>query len=226
MVLAAGHKSSPGADAALASLCETYWFPLYAYARRRGFQASEAQDLTQDFFTKLLEKEYVAVADPNRGRFRAFLLTSFKHFISKQRDKDCAQKRGGGQTLLSLDMEEGESRYAAGPIDRLTPEQIYDRQWTVALLERVMQQLEEEMRQAGKAAWFDELKAVLIGSSEGSTYAVVAEKLRSTEAAVKMAAHRLRKRYRELLRLEIAETVEHVADVDDEIRRLFATFSN
>ncbi len=225
VVLAAGHKSSPDTVAALAALCETYWFPLYAYVRRRGHNADEAQDLTQEFFARLLEKDYVAAADPERGRFRAFLLTSFKHFLSKERDKARAQKRGGGRSPLSLDLASGESRYATGPTDTLTPEQLYDRQWAVALLDRVMRRLEEEMRQSGKADWFDRLKAFIVGGSDGATYAKTAESLGTTEAAAKMATHRMRKRYRELLRLEIAETIEHVADVEDEIGSLFATFS-
>jgi RNA polymerase sigma-70 factor (ECF subfamily) len=225
VVLVAGHKSSPDADAALATLCETYWYPLYAYVRRRGHNVSEAQDLTQEFFARLLEKDYVAAADPERGRFRAFLLTAFKHFLSKERDKARAQKRGGGRFPLSLDLASGESRYVAGPTDTLTPEQLFDRQWTVALLDRVMRRLEEEMRESGKADWFDRLKGFIAGGSDGATYAKTAESLGTTEAAAKMATHRMRKRYRELLRHEIAETVEHVADVEDEIRGLFTAFS-
>lgn len=225
LILAAGRKSSPDADAALATLCETYWFPLYAYVRRRGHNVDESQDLTQEFFARLLEKDYVATADPERGRFRAFLLTSFKHFLSKERDKARALKRGGGRTPLSLNLALGESRYVAGPTDTLTPEQLYDRQWTVALLDRVMRRLEEEMRESGKAEWFDRLKGFIVGGSDGATYAKTAESLATSEAAAKMATHRMRKRYRELLRHEIAETVEHVADVEDEIRSLFATFS-
>jgi RNA polymerase sigma-70 factor (ECF subfamily) len=225
VVLVAGQKSSPDADAALATLCETYWFPLYAYVRRRGHNVGEAQDLTQEFFARLLEKDYVTAADPERGRFRAFLLTSFKHFLSKERDKARAQKRGGGRFPLSLDLASGESRYAVGPTDTLTPEQLYDRQWTVALLDRIMRRLEEEMRESGKADWFERLKGFIAGGSGGATYAKTAESLGTTEAAAKMATHRMRQRYRELLRREIAETVEHVADVEDEIRSLFAAFS-
>ncbi len=167
----------------------------------------------------------VVAADPKRGRFRAFLLTSFKHFLSKERDKARAQKRGGGRSPLSLDFASGESRYVAGPAETLTPEQLYDRQWTVALLDRVMRQLQEEMRKSGKADWFERLKGFIAGGSDEATYAKTAESLGTTEAAAKMATHRLRKRYRELLRQEIAETIEHVADMDDEIRSLFATFS-
>jgi RNA polymerase sigma factor (sigma-70 family) len=226
LVLLAGHESSPDAEVALATLCETYWFPLYAYVRRRGYDVNEAQDLTQAFFARLLEKDFVAAADPERGRFRAFLLTSFKYFLSKEQDKAKAQKRGGGRAPLSLDLASGESRYVAGPMDMLTPEQLFDRQWTVALLDRVMERLEVEMRESGKADWFDGLKGFIAGNSDGPTYAKTAESLGATEAAIKMATHRMRKRYRELLRHEIAETVEHVADVEDEIRGLFTAFSD
>ncbi|MFP6665730.1 MAG: sigma factor [Pirellulales bacterium] len=225
VVLVAGQTSSPDAEAALATLCETYWFPLYAYVRRRGHDVSQAQDLTQEFFARLLEKDYVAAADPERGRFRAFLLTAFKHFLSKERDKARAQKRGGGRAPLSWDFASGESRYTVEPTDKLTPEQLYDRQWTVALLDRVMRRLQAEMRESGKADWFDKLKGCIAGGTKGATYAEAAASLGSTAAAAKMATHRMRKRYRELLRGEIAETVEHIADVEDEIRALFATFS-
>jgi DNA-directed RNA polymerase specialized sigma24 family protein len=226
LVLLAGHESSPDSEAALATLCESYWFPLYSYVRRRGYDTNEAQGLTQAFFARLLEKDFVAEADPDRGRFRAFLLTSFKYFLSKEHDKARAQKRGGGRAPLSLDLASGESRYVAGATDTLTAEQLFDRQWTVALLNRVMQRLELEMRESGKADWFDGLKGFIAGNSDGPTYANTAESLGATEAAIKMATHRLRKRYRELLRHEIAETVEHVADVEDEIRGLFTAFSD
>ena len=226
MVLLAGHKSSPDADTALATLCATYWFPLYAYARRKGHNGSEAQDLTQEFFSQLIEKDYVSTADPERGRFRAFLLTSFKHFLSKERDKARTQKRGGGRLPLSLDLASGESRYLSGPYATLTPEQLYDRQWAVALLDRVMRRLADEMRESGKADQFDQLKEFMVGDSKGTTYAKTAKSLGTTEAAAKMVTHRMRKRYRELLRQEVVETLAHVADAEDEIRSLFATFSD
>jgi RNA polymerase sigma factor (sigma-70 family) len=226
VVLAAGNHQRDDAQEALTRLCETYWYPLYAYVRRRVESVYEAQDLTQEFFARVLEKDYVAAADPDRGRFRAFLLTAFKHFLSKERDKARAQKRGGGRAPLSLDFASGESRYVAGPAETLTPDQLYDRQWTIALLDRVMRRLEEEMRKSGKAYWFERLKEFIAGGgSEDATYAKTAESLGTTEAAAKMATHRMRKRYRELLRHEIAETVEHVADIEDEIRGLFTAFS-
>jgi len=225
VILLAGQEQGSKAEKALATLCETYWFPLYAYIRRRGHSAAEAQDLTQEFFAALIDKKVVAAADQERGRFRAFLLTACKHFLSKQRDKARAQKRGGGRKPLSLDLALGESRYVAEPADTLTPEQLYDREWAVDLLKRVISRLEEEMVKSGKSDWFERLKAFIVAGHENTTYGEVAESLGTTEAAIKMAVHRMRKRYGKLLREEIAETLEHGADVEDEIRSLFATFS-
>ena len=225
MVLAAADHQSEDARASLERLCEMYWYPLYAYVRRRVGSAHEAHDLTQDFFTRLLEKDYVATADPERGRFRAFLLTACKHFLSKERDKARAQKRGGNRNRLSLDFASGETRYLEASTDALTAEQLYDRQWAIDLLDRVMRRLETEMRESGKSEWYEQLKMFIVGGANAATYAQVAKPLDTTEAAVKMATHRLRKRYRELLRHEIADTVEHVADIDDEVRCLFATFA-
>ena len=225
VILLAGEEQGSDAEKALATLCETYWFPLYAYIRRRGNSATEAQDLTQEFFATLIDKKFVAAADQERGRFRAFLLTACKHFLSKQRDKARAQKRGGGRKPLSLDLDLGESRYVAEPADTLTPEQLYDREWAVDLLKRVISRLEEEMVKSGKSDWFERIKVFIVAGHEDATYGEVAESLDTTEAAIKMAVHRMRKRYGKLLREEIAETLEHVADVEDEIRALFATFS-
>jgi len=225
VILLAGQEEGADAEKALATLCETYWFPLYAYIRRRGHSATEAQDLTQEFFATLIDKKYVAAADQERGRFRAFLLTACKHFLAKQRDKARAQKRGGGRKPLSLDLALGESRYVAEPADTLTPEQLYDREWAVDLLKRVISRLEQEMLKSGKSDWFERIKVFIVAGREDTSYGEVAESLGATEAAVKMAVHRMRKRYGKLLREEIAETLEHVADVEDEIRALFTTFS-
>jgi len=231
VVLAAGDPQSDRSrnaltrQAALARLCETYWYPLYAYVRKRVNSVDEAQDLTQAFFTRFLEQDFAATADPDRGRFRAFLLTACRHFLSKERDHARAQKRGGGQLPLSLDFASGESRYLTGPAETLTAEQLYERQWAIDLLNRVMQQLQEEMQEAGRNDSFDHLKGLLAGRADNATYAQAASLLDTTEAAARMAVHRMRKRYRELLRQEIAETVEHVSDVDDEVRRLFAVFT-
>jgi DNA-directed RNA polymerase specialized sigma24 family protein len=223
VVQAAGRRSSPDSRRALALLCETYWYPLYAYVRRRVADVNDAHDLTQAFFAELLAKNYIGSASAERGRFRAFLLTSLKHFLSKQHDKAKAQKRGGGNAPIPLDFESADSHYRREPTAGLTPEQIYDREWAVALLGRIMQRLQQESSDAGKHEQFEALKGFLIGEHGGATYASVAGELAMTEAAVKMAAHRLRRRYRELLREEIAETVSSLDEVEDEIHNLFAT---
>ena len=219
--MSAGHTSSPDSRRALESLCETYWYPLYAYVRRRVADVSEAQDLTQAFFAELLEKNYVGSATPNRGRFRAFLLTAFKHFLSKEWEKAKAQKRGGGRAPIPLDFESADSKIRIETASGLTAEQFYDQQWAIALLGLIMEQLEAEFEQSGKTNLFEELKGFIIGDHAGTTYRQVAEKLNMTEAAAKKAGSRMRRRYRELLREEIAQTVEGPAEVDDEIRNLF-----
>ena len=221
--MSAGHTSSANSRQALESLCETYWYPLYAYVRRRVLDVSEAQDLTQAFFAELLEKNYVGSATPERGRFRAFLLTAFKHFLSKEWEKAKAQKRGGGRVPMPLDFESADSRYSIEPSSGLTAEQIYDRQWAVTLLGQIMRRLESEFDRDGKAKQFEELKGFIIGDHPGTTYADVAARLNMTEAAAKMSGSRMRRRYRELLREEIAQTVDGPDEVDDEIRNLFAT---
>lgn len=223
VVLVAGRRSSPDSRRALESLCAAYWYPLYAYVRRRVADTNDAQDLTQAFFAELLAKNYVGSATVERGRFRAFLLTSLKHFLSKEWAKAKAQKRGGGKAPISLDFESANSQYRVEPAWGLTAEQIYDREWAVALLGRIMRRLEVEAGEAGKPQQFEELKGFLIGEHAGATYSDVARTLGATEAAVKMAAHRMRQRYRELLREEITETVSSPEDVEDEIFKLFAT---
>jgi len=221
--MSAGHTSSPDSRRALESLCETYWYPLYAYVRRRVPDVSEAQDLTQAFFAELLEKNYVGSATRDRGRFRAFLLTAFKHFLSKQWEKSKARKRGGGRAPIPLDFESADSSIRIEPASGLTAEQFYDQQWAIALLGQIMEQLEAEFEQSGKTKLYEALKGFIIGDNAGTTYRQVAEKLSMTEAAAKKAASRMRRRYRELLHGEIAQTVEGPAEVDDEIRKLFTT---
>jgi DNA-directed RNA polymerase specialized sigma24 family protein len=226
MVLAAGRRSSPDADQALETLCETYWYPLYAYARRRVSQISDAQDLTQSFFATLLEKDYVRPAAPERGRFRAYLLTAFQHFLSKEWEKAKAQKRGGGRFPLRLDFSDGDLRWQLEPCSQLTADQLYERQWALAVLNRVMERLAAEMAAAGKTTHFSLLKDFMIGEHGEQTYEDVAIKLSTTSAAAKMAASRMRRRYRLLLREEIAQTVASPEEVDQEIRDLFTTLSN
>lgn len=223
VVLAAGRRSSADADQALASLCQTYWYPLYAYVRRRVSDIGEAQDLTQSFFAELLSKNYVGPATPERGRFRAFLLISFKHFLSHEWEKAKTQKRGGGRVPMPLDFDAGDSRIRVEPCAGLTADELYERDWAVALLERVMELLRAELVAVGKADQFDKLKDFLIGERDGRTYEEVAATLGTTSAAAKMAASRMRRRYRRLLREEIAQTVAGPAEVDQEIRDLFET---
>ena len=220
VVLAAAHDSRPEAAASLATLCETYWYPLYYYIRRRGYRAEEAQDLTQAFFATLLEKGSLKVADPDRGRFRSFLLASLNHFLANEWDRARARKRGYGRTL-SLDVEDAESRYALEPADHLTAERLFERRWALTLLDLVVAQLRQECAREGKERLFDRLKAFLGGAAAGAPYSQAAADLGMTEAAVKMAVHRLRRKYRRLLRAEIAQTVSSPEQVDDEIRHLF-----
>lgn len=222
VVIAAGRRSSPDSRQALEALCSAYWYPLYAYVRRRVPDAAEAQDLTQAFFAELLEKNYVGTATPERGRFRAYLLTALKHFLSKEWHKAKAKKRGGGRTPLPLDFQSADSRLSIEPASGLTAEQLYERQWAVTLLDQTMERLQGEFVRAGKANQFEQLKEFIIGAHAGVTFANIAAKLGTTEAAAKMAASRMRRRYRELLREEIAQTVSGPEEIDDEIRNLFA----
>ena len=221
IVLAAAHDSRPQAREALAALCETYWFPLYYYVRRRGYRADETQDLTQAFFATLLEKEYLDRADPGRGRFRSFLLASLNHFLANEWDRARAQKRGGGK-VISMDVADAESRYSLEPADNLTAETLFERQWAMTLLDQVLTELREELARGGKQPLFDRLKGFLGGGAPGASYGQVAAELGMTEGAVKTAVHRLRRHYRRLLRARIAQTVASAEEIDDEIRHLFA----
>jgi RNA polymerase sigma-70 factor (ECF subfamily) len=222
LVLAVGRKSQPDADRALAALCQTYWYPLYAYARRQTADVHDAQDVIQSFFARLLEKDLLAVAHPERGRFRSFLLTALKHFLLNEWAKDGAQKRGGGRVALSLDFDSGESRYHLEPAHDLAADKLYERQWALTLLDRVLGLLRTEYSAAGKEALFLRLKD-FIGAARGEAwYREAAGDLGITEGAARVAAHRLRQRYREILRAELAQTVADPAELDDEIRHLFA----
>jgi RNA polymerase sigma-70 factor (ECF subfamily) len=221
LVLAAGRGAVPDAEAALAVLCQTYWYPLYAYVRRLGHQAGEAQDLTQEFFTRLLEKNYLRAADRERGRFRSFLLTAFKRFLSKERNRARAQKRGGGQRVLSLDFEQGERRFSLEPATDVTAEKVYEQRWALTLLDQVMARLRQDFDRVGKQSDFDHLKAFLTGETAALSYREVASELGMTQGAVKVAVHRLRRRFRKLVLAEIAETVAAPEDVDEELRHLF-----
>lgn len=220
LVASAGGRDWPAARQALEQLCRAYWYPLYAFVRRRVGSADEAQDLTQDFFAWLLQRNTVASADPQRGRFRAFLLASLKNFLANHWEKQQAFKRGGGRAVLPLDFAAGEDRYRLEPADNCTPERLFERQWAMTLLEQVLAGLRQEQADAGKLAQFENLLPLLAGPPPGG-YAAAAAQLGLSENAARVAAHRLRQRYRERLRAEIAHTVCGPQEVDDEIRRLF-----
>jgi RNA polymerase sigma factor (sigma-70 family) len=221
LVLAAGRGSSVGARDALAALCRSYWYPLYAFVRRRGYGPEDAQDLTQAFFARLLEKGYLRAADSERGRFRSFLVTACQHFLAKEQNRARAKKRGGGRKVLTLDFDAGERRYRREPAHSTTPEVIYERQWALTLLNQVLQQLEQEYATVDKQHVFNQLKDFLTGE-QGTAYRDVALSLGLSEGAVKVAVHRLRRRYRELLRAAITQTVATPEDVEDELRHLFS----
>jgi len=217
VVLAARDGSESQAQLALASLCEAYWVPLYAYVRRRGHSAEDASDLTQAFFADLLSRDFLGAIDRSRGRFRSFLLASLEHFLSHERDKEQALKRGGATRTLSLDADAAESRYRHEPTDHLTPERVFERRWGLTVMERAMDRLEAEF--GDQPARFVHFKPCLTGDSP-NRYRDIAAALGMTEVAVKTAVHRLRERYGRLLRDEVAETVASETDVDDEVRHL------
>jgi RNA polymerase sigma factor (sigma-70 family) len=225
IVLTAGQEASPQAQDALATLCRTYWYPIYAYIRRRGHSPPDAEDLTQEFFARLLEKHYLAGIRREGGRFRSFLLAAVNGFLANEWDRIRAQKRGGGQKVLSIDRDTAESRYHLEPAHELSPERIYERQWAQTLLGEVLARLREEYHRQGKSALFAGISASLSQPRGAVPYADLAARLNTTEAAIKMAVQRLRSRYRELLRAEIAETLTRPSDVEEEIRFLFSTFS-
>ena len=223
LVAAAQGAGTPEAQAALADLCRLYWYPLYAYVRRRGHDHHQAQDLTQAFFARLLEKNDLTAADQTRGRFRSFLLTACQHFLLNQLDHDTARKRGGGKAHVPLDFAGADGRYAAEPAHDDTPERLFDRRWALELLDQALAELRQEYAAAGEAKQrlFEALSPVVGGEAEAS-YTQVGEKLGMSEGAVKVAAHRLRKRCRELLREAVAQTVADPAEVDEELRHLLA----
>lgn len=225
LVIAAGKSPADDARDALQTLCTAYWYPVYAYVRRRVPQTADAQELTQAFFVHLLERNALAAADPERGRFRAFLLTACKNFLTNDREKQHAQKRGGGKRVLSLDFEQGEERYRLEPADHATPENAFERQWALTLLDRVLALLREEFSRHGRDAKFEILKPWLTGAEGAAGHAELGEQLGVSEGAARVQVHRLRRRYRELLREEIAQTVASEAEIDDEIKRLFTALS-
>jgi RNA polymerase sigma-70 factor (ECF subfamily) len=222
VVLNAGRRDTTRSRAALENLCQTYWQPLYAYVRRRGYSPEDAQDLTQEFFARLLDRNAVATARPEKGRFRSFLLASMNHFLADEWDKSRAQKRGSGQ-VIACDLQDAEARLESFADKTSTPEKAFEYRWAIALLEKVYQRLADEYREQGKLALFEVLKATLAGPGNSAPYTELAEQVGLSVGAVKVAVHRLRRRYRDLLRETIADTVSSADEVEDELRYLFRT---
>ena len=218
LVVTAGAPNRKEAHFALVSLCENYWYPLYAYLRRRGYSADQAQDLTQEFFVRVLEGQYLDRANPEKGRFRSFILTSLKFFVADEADRQRARKRGGGM-VVPLEFSSGEERYFREPAHDETPERIFERRWALEVLDRVVEKLRKEFVHLGHLEHFDRLKVFLLGQSD-APYAELAREMSTSEGALKVAIHRLRKRYRELFRQEIADTVADPVEVESELRFL------
>jgi RNA polymerase sigma-70 factor (ECF subfamily) len=222
LIVAAQDRESTEARAALAELCETYWYPLYAFIRRQGHSMENARELTQEFFARLLEKDYLGTVDREKGKFRSFLLACCKHFLANEHDRAKALKRGGGVAIRSLDGGTAESRYREEPAHGVTPEKLFERRWALVLLQNVFARLRQEHARAGKLKLFEQLKPFLAGDGPALRYAQAADALHLSSGAIKVAVHRLRRRYRELVHEEIARTVDDPSLVEAEIRDLFA----
>ena len=220
LVLAAGSKGTGESREALASLCQTYWYPLYAYLRRHGHSTQDAEDLVQAFFARLLEKDFVSHADPERGRFRTFLLSALKHFVANEFDRSRAQKRGGHRQILELDADP-EQLYALEPRDLVTPERLYERRWAHMVMERAVSRLRREFVSAGRAEFYDALSPFVMDDAD-VPYRTLSEGLGMTEGALRVAVHRLRKSVRREIEREVAETVADKSQVDEELRFLHA----
>jgi RNA polymerase sigma factor (sigma-70 family) len=223
--LAARANDTTRARRALSELCGAYWYPLYAFIRRQGVSSHDAQDLTQEFFARFLAGDYLANLSPDKGKFRAYLLACVKHFLANEWDKARAAKRGAGQRAISFDEAEAEERYRFEPTHELSADKLFERRWALTLLDSVLVRLRQEFATEGKLPMFEKLKPTLTGARESEPYAELAAQLQMTEGAVKVAVHRLRQRYRDLLRSEIASTVSTASEVDDEIRYLFSVLS-
>ena len=226
VVQAASKDDSPAAQDALERLCRAYWYPLYAYVRRRGYKSDDAQDLTQSFFARLLQKDYLKLADRQRGRFRTFLRTALERFLADEWDRAHRLKRGGGQTAISFDALDAEERYRLEPAVEFDAARMYDRRWATTLLERTLARLETEQAETQHSRTFNELKRFLIGETQESSYAEVASRLGMTITAVRMAVSRLRRRYRELLLEELGQTVRDSSEIREECRALMAAFQH
>lgn len=226
LVLAAGRGGSAEAEAALAYLCSAYWYPIYVFVRRRGHSVEDAQDLTQSFFTRLLEKKQFSAADRDRGRFRTFLLTACQHFLLNERDRALAMKRGGGAVAVPIDSVAADLRYQSSLVHDENPEHLYHRQWCLTLLASVLDTLQDDYRSAGNEILFERLRRFLTSDDDPGTHADAAAELNMSAEAVKVAVHRLRRRYRDALRRHVAATVDSPEAVDDEIRCLLKTLSS
>jgi len=224
-VVRAGRDEAAEATEALNELCGLYWYPLYAFARRHGCNPAEAEDLTQAFFVRLLDRNYIARAEPEKGRFRTFLLTVFKRFMAGEWSRQHAQKRGGFEPVVSIDAALAESRFGAEPAHQEQPDTLFERQWAMTLLDQVMSRLENEYRESGRGRLFERLDACLARDAAALPYAEIGAELNLSEAAVKVAMHRLRARYQAILREEIGKTVASAEEVEAEIRELFAAFA-
>jgi len=224
LVLAAGDAENPQSGKALATLCQTYWMPLYAFVRRRGYSAADAEDLVQEFFARLLERNFLGQADRDRGRFRTFLLSALSHFVANEWNRQRTLKRGGAQPSVSWDAQSAEDRYLQEGADTETPATAFDRHWAEALLERALDQLRRQYAAIGKADLFQTLEPCLSGDGLAASYRETAAQLGMSEGTLRVAAHRLRRGFGEMLRLEVAHTVTGPAEIDDELRYLFGLF--
>ncbi len=222
VVLAAAADKSPASSAALEKLCRSYWYPLYAYVRGRGYGPEDAQDLTQDFFARLLANHGLEGVSPLKGKFRSFLLASVNHLLSDERDRATCQKRGGGKKILVFEAQTAEERYRLEPLDELTPENVFERRWAASLIERVLGELEEEYSRTGRGLVYRVLQAFISGEGPGRDYAVAARQLAMTEGTARVAVHRLRQRFGTMFRAAVAETVDTPEDVEAEMRYLLA----
>jgi RNA polymerase sigma-70 factor (ECF subfamily) len=220
-VLAAQRGGSREAEAALEKLCLTYWYPLYAYLRRKGFDPHKAQELNQEFFYRLLKENYLGAVDRRKGKFRSFLLAALNHFVSNQRDHERAAKRGGGQTLISLDDTDAENRFKLEPASDLSPEKIFERNWFMTLFEQALARLREEQTAAGRAELFEQLKLFVVEDAESGDYNNAAARVKMTPNAVAVTVHRWRERYKTLVREEVLRTVADPSEIEDELRRFF-----
>jgi len=226
VVLAAGQSTDAQASEALEQLCRTYWYPLYAYVRRRGYNREDAEDLTQEFFARFLAGNYLASVDRGRAKFRSYLLGALNHFLADAWDHAHRIKRGGGQALQTLDVLSGESRYTLEPVEELTPDRLFDRRWALTVLDQVLSRLRQEYERSGKGRLFEKLSAFLPGDAEADSYGDLARELGMTESAVRVAVHRLRRRYGQLFSSEVAHTVSNPAEIQEEMRYLLAAVSS